>query len=207
MRGDRSMTDWDQRYQTDDLPWDTGTVDSELVAVLDSPGFPRPRVAVDIGCGTGTNVVYLARQGVDATGIDLAPTAVEIATAKARSAGAAKAGFLAGDILAATLVPAATADFVFDRGCFHCIPPDGRLLFAQCVHDMLAAGGHWLSLSGNADEQRPEGEQGPPQLRAAEIVAADEPLFEIRHLRTMRFGAVRGGSTPLGWSCLLRRRA
>jgi len=206
MPDDRSMPDWDQRYQTDDLPWDTGTVEPELVAVLETPGFPRPQSVVDLGCGTGTNVVYSAQQGTDATGVDLSPKAIEIATAKARAAGIGNARFLVGDVLASALVPARSADFVFDRGCFHCISVDDRTLFAERVRDMLAAGGHWLNLSGNADELRPEGVEGPPQLRAAEIIAAVEPLFEIQHLRPMRFGPIRGGSAPLAWSCLLRRR-
>ena len=199
--------DWDARYQTNDLPWDTGVAEPRLVAVLESPGFPRPTRAIDIGCGTGTNVIYLAQRGIETIGVDVAPTAIEMATKKAAAAGVNNARFGCADFLASSVVPSGSCNFAFDRGCFHCMIPETRAQFAQRIHEMLAPGGHWLNLSGNADEIRAEGVQGPPQLTAIELLSIVEPLFEVQHLLAIRFDPIGDEAVgPLGWSCLLRRR-
>ena len=46
------------------------------------PG-PRPGRVLDLGCGTGSDVIYLASLGWDAVGVDFAPRA--IATARSRA--------------------------------------------------------------------------------------------------------------------------
>ena len=54
-------------------PWDTGIPAPELVrAIANRP----PGRALDLGCGTGTNVRYLAEHGWQATGLDFAPSAI-----------------------------------------------------------------------------------------------------------------------------------
>ena len=50
-------------------------------------GGALPRRALDIGCGTGRNVAYLARQGVPTTGFDASPRAIELARERLRTAG------------------------------------------------------------------------------------------------------------------------
>ena len=44
----------------------------------------EPCRALELGCGTGTNSVWLAQQGFEVTGIDLAPLAVEQAEQRAQ---------------------------------------------------------------------------------------------------------------------------
>jgi len=46
-----------------------------------------PSNAIDIGCGTGTNVITLAKAGWQVTGVDFAPRAIRIAKRKAQKAG------------------------------------------------------------------------------------------------------------------------
>jgi predicted TPR repeat methyltransferase len=53
-------------------PWDTGVVPPELVALVEGPDALRPGRALDLGCGTGTHVVYLEHRGWLTTGVDLA---------------------------------------------------------------------------------------------------------------------------------------
>src|SRR6185312_2198551 len=78
--------EWNDRYRDGNLPWDTGRPSSELQRIL-SQSTIRPCRALELGCGTGTNSVWLAQQGFEVTGIDLAPLAVEKAEQRARAAG------------------------------------------------------------------------------------------------------------------------
>jgi cyclopropane fatty-acyl-phospholipid synthase-like methyltransferase len=43
--------------------------------------------AIDIGCGEGSNAIYLSRKGFDVTGVDFSPTAIKRAISNAESAG------------------------------------------------------------------------------------------------------------------------
>jgi len=51
-------SDWNERYREGNLPWDTGRPSSELQHVLSRHAIPPCRT-LDIGCGTGTNSVWL----------------------------------------------------------------------------------------------------------------------------------------------------
>jgi hypothetical protein len=94
--------------------------------------------------------------------------------------------------------------FVFDRGLFHVFELDeGRKTLAEQVNRHLEKGGLWLSLVGNADEQR--NTPGPPQRTARDIVNAVERYFEILSLVSGFFGANRP-ERPRAWICLMRRR-
>ena len=89
--------DWNDRYRDGNLPWDTGRPSSELQRVF-SRNTIQPCRALEIGCGTGTNSVWLAQQGFEVTGIDLAPLAVEQAEKRAHAAGV-KVHFVVADVL------------------------------------------------------------------------------------------------------------
>ena len=77
-------------------PWDTGRPQPALVEWLKRTR-PRPGRALDLGCGTGTNVIYLARHGFQVTGVDIARLAIARARRKARRAGV-QARFLVADV-------------------------------------------------------------------------------------------------------------
>ena len=94
--------------------------------------------------------------------------------------------------------------FVFDRGCFHSFSyGDDRRRFAKNVAIHLEKAGLWLTIVGNADEDR-QG-PGPPQRTAKDIVLAVEPYFEILSLQSSFFGSNRP-NPPRAWRCLMRKR-
>src|SRR4051812_46279454 len=80
------ITRWDERYEKGETPWDTGRPSSELLRVLAEESVTPDR-AVELGCGTGANAVWLAQQGFDVTALDLSPLAVEQGRQRARAAG------------------------------------------------------------------------------------------------------------------------
>ena len=54
-----------------------------LVEMIESRAI-APGRALDVGCGTGTDAIYLAQHGFEVVGGDISPLAVENARAKAR---------------------------------------------------------------------------------------------------------------------------
>jgi len=183
-RGRRDPARWDQRYIDDDLPWDSGVPDVHLPGVIEAYGI-APGKALEVGCGTGTNAIWLARQGFDVTGLDLSEVAIQRAEKKAAEAGVA-CRLLAGDFLTDP-VPGAPYDFVFDRGVLHVFDrAKERARFAERVAELLGPDGLWFSLIGSTDG--PDRDVGPPRRSAAEVTKAVEPWFEILELRSTMFG-------------------
>src|SRR5579859_5833844 len=132
-----SQHDWNARYAAGELPWDTGIPDENLIEVA---AHIAPGRALEIGCGTGTNALWLEERGFDVLGVDVSPLAIETARKKAPRVRFAVCDFLAQP-------PAGEFDFVFDRGCFHIFDQIAeRERFAAHVAALLAPGGRWLSL-------------------------------------------------------------
>ncbi|HZP95411.1 MAG TPA: class I SAM-dependent methyltransferase [Candidatus Limnocylindria bacterium] len=134
---------FDLRYRFGRPRWDTGVTPPELVAYVEREGV-APGRALDLGCGTGTNAVYLARHGWDAVGIDFAPRAIALAKRRARDAGVAdRTRFLVGD---AARLPdlGAPFDLALDIGCLHSIPGERRPGYARGLIARLVPGGIYL---------------------------------------------------------------
>lgn len=132
-------------------PWDSGISPPELLEFLDH--YPSGR-AIDLGCGTGTNIITMVKHGWKVTGVDFAPRAIALAKRKMRQAGV-QADVSVGDV---TKLKGVTGpfDFALDLGCFHGIP-DRPAYLAQLA-SVLAPGGHWLMygmLKAQPEESRP----------------------------------------------------
>jgi 2-polyprenyl-3-methyl-5-hydroxy-6-metoxy-1,4-benzoquinol methylase len=59
---------WNDRYASGEpLPWDSGTPDPMLIEMVESRAI-APGRTLDVGCGTGTNAIYLADHGFEVMG-------------------------------------------------------------------------------------------------------------------------------------------
>jgi SAM-dependent methyltransferase len=190
-----------ERYEAGDTPWDIGKPDFNLIRVVNTTPI-RPCKALDIGCGTGDNTIWLSQQNFQVIGIDTSEIAIEKAREKALKANV-KSKFDGVDFITSH-IEGAPFGFVFDRGCFHSLnSEEERKVFAENVSKHLEKDGLWLSIIGNADEQR-QG-PGPPQRTARDIVNSVEPYFEILSLVSGYFGSNRP-NPPRAWICLMRKR-
>ena len=134
------------RYLLGRPGWDTGITPPEIVALIEEEKLPAGR-AVDLGCGTGTNVIYLARHGWQAVGIDYIAKPIQAARRKARRAGLVdRSRFVVGDVtrLDSLNLEEAPFDLAMDIGCGHSLPPDRRLNYAQSLAQIVKLGGLFM---------------------------------------------------------------
>jgi methyl halide transferase len=188
--------EWNERYRDGNLPWDTGRPSSELQRLFSQSPI-QPCRALDLGCGTGTNSVWMAQQGFEVIGIDVAPLAVARAEERAHAAGVA-AQFVVGDVLQLPDLDGPFA-FFFDRGCYHAVRRDAPDQYATSVARQLTSGGCGLILAGNAREPH---NPGPPVVTEEQIRDELGIAFEILELHEFRFDEAPGVPERfLGWSC------
>jgi SAM-dependent methyltransferase len=133
-----------------------------------------PGRALDLGCGTGTNVRYLLDHGWDVTGIDFVPRAMR--TAKRKSA---SGNLLLGDVTKlADLGVSGPFDLMFDCGCFHSIPDARREAYVSGVARVARPGATLLMFAFGEGGQR-----GGPAAPEAEIRRRFGGSFDIAEVR------------------------
>ena len=196
-----ALLDWNEKYKDGDLPWDINEPDDNLQKLVGS-GTVFPGRALEVGCGTGTNSIWLARQGFSVLGVDIAMEAIDIANSK-KDGQSLSCEFAVMDFLRDEDFPQ-SYDFVFDRGCFHSFDEESdRKLFAAHVSRILSPDGIWASLIGST-EGAPR-ETGPPRRSAGEVIDAIEPYLEIVELRSVVF-RTNFTYAPQAWFCVARKR-
>jgi SAM-dependent methyltransferase len=135
---------WENRYQTQDMPWEKGEPSPGLVDFLAAEkGLARGSVCVP-GCGTGHDAREWARAAFNAYGFDIAPSAVQLAVEKTASAELA-ARFVRADFLRDE--PPMLFDWVFEHTLFCAIQPDEREAYAQAVLRWLKPDGQYLAVN------------------------------------------------------------
>jgi SAM-dependent methyltransferase len=134
---------WDLTYWLKRTPWDTEITPPEVVDLV-RRRFPKGGRAIDIGCGTGTNAVYLAQRGFSVLGLDVSRRAIALAKRRARQAGVT-CDFQAFDATRLErLAPTDTFDLALDIGCFHALSADGQRRYAASLSQRLRRGGVYL---------------------------------------------------------------
>ena len=192
--------DWNSRYVTGDLPWDSGIASKELREVIDRQAI-APGRALDLGCGTGTNAIWLAQHGFEVTGLDLAEAAIEIARQKAVEA-QTNVNWIAAPVeqFGEDVEP---FDFVFDRGCYHICRRVDLKGYIETHRRVTHSGSLCLVLAGSVSET---GDSGIPKVTEEELRTEFTELYETVDLHPFQFEDGDGQPGPQGWSSLMRRR-
>jgi len=193
---------WDDHYRTGQPPWETGSPSSELKCVIAEQHI-APCRAVDFGCGSGINAVWLAQQRFDVTGIDLSPLAIQQARGSAAEVGVT-IRFEQDDLLAlrGQYEP---FPFFLDRGCYHAVRRVDATAYVRTLRQLTQPNALGLILAGNSRSQHQPG-QGPPVVSEEELRSELGVAFEIVRLREFEFDGTPGPTPFLAWSCLVRRR-
>lgn len=198
--------DWEQKYASGDTPWDSREVSQELKRMLDEYRI-QPCRTLELGCGTGTNAIYLATRGFEVTAVELSCNALKEAQERAILA-RVDIRFLEGDLLA----PPPLGDafpFVFDRGLYHVLRNVDIVRFRSTLQQSTMPGSLYLALVANANDPDTES-GGPPRVQVGQMYEELSPLFQLVQLREIKFDGVRvaGRSVhPWAWSALWRRKS
>jgi SAM-dependent methyltransferase len=155
-------------YDAGPPPWDIGRPQPAFLALADR-GALSGRV-LDVGCGTGEHALMAAARGLDATGIDAVPRAIEMAQRKARDRDL-NARFLVWDALRLPDL-GEQFDTVLDSGLFHVFDDNNRAGFVASLGAVIPPGGRYYMLCFS---DRQPGTFGPRRVSKAEIEAAFAP--------------------------------
>lgn len=145
----------------------------------------KPGRALDIGCGAGTDSLFLAQQGWDVTSLDFVPKAIEFTEARAAEAGVSVTPVVA-DIT--TWEPPHEYDLVLDHGLLHNMDPVRYDDYRKTLMKTLAVDGefvllHWHHLYPG----QPDGKMGPTRRSRDEIKDFFAPEFTDRYFAIEHF--------------------
>jgi SAM-dependent methyltransferase len=202
---------WDAAYTADaPPPWDIGRPQPAFARLADA-GLLTGRV-LDCGCGTGEHALLAASHGADATGIDLSPTAIELARAKAASR-ALEVRFEVGDALdlggldLGGLDPGGSAravDVIIDSGVYHVFSDEDRPRYVASLASVLRAGGT-VYLMCFSDRQ--PGDFGPRRVRQDELRASFSDGWTVESIAadTFEINPLAGTAVAQAWLAVLTR--
>ena len=166
-------TDWQERYQTEDTPWDKGEPAPGLVDWLKKQTLdPDARVLVP-GCGRGHDALAWAKAGFDTTSMDLAEIALSDAREKYESL--PNLAFFPGNFLDEK--PQEPYDLIFEHTLYCAIDPARREDYAKSLPNWLKPGGYFLAIHFIF----PLDEEGPPfGASKDEIINRFQTNFTLR---------------------------
>jgi len=131
-------------YRLGFTPWDSGVSPPELKDLIEGPNARTPGKALDLGCGTGTNAIYMTRHGWQVTAIDFVPRAIAMARTKAAAA-KAEPRLILGDVTRLDELNVGDGyTLVLDLGCLHAIPDGRRPAYAAGIANATVVGGDYL---------------------------------------------------------------
>ena len=195
---------FEQAYQGQ-APWDTGRPQPAIVKLAEADQI-RGSV-LDVGCGTGENVLYLAARGHEAWGLDFVPVAIERANAKAAERGI-EVHFVVGNALELGKL-GRQFDTAIDCGLFHTFTDEERPIFVRSLTEVLGGGG-LLYLLCFSDEQ--PGTQGPRRISRQEIQDAFHDGWDVKKIEPTHFESIPrpgglefGPDGPKAWLATIER--
>jgi SAM-dependent methyltransferase len=196
----RRAYDWMYRRGA---PWEGGPR-QELVDLVQggrlSPSSLPPGRAVDLGCGSGANAIFLAEQGFETVGVDFSPVALAKGRAAAQHRRGLRLRFVEADVTATSIEDVdGPFDLVVDYGTLDDLWGRRRQAMARTVERLTRPGGVallWCFYDEIAWWRRPGGRF--PGLRPEVVQQLFSAAFEIE-----RWSQPPEGS---GFACLLMTR-
>ena len=192
---------WRELYRNSDyraLPWFSRQPFPWVAEAVSKTWIARGSKVLDVGCGAGTNSLFLARSGYRVAGIDLAPAAIEAAKGRAARQDL-RVDFRVADVLRLPF-PRGHFGGAIDIGCFHTLPVNLRSQYEAELARVVRPGGRfaiaWAAREFTAS-------LGPPhRLSLEEGAAVLEGRFQF--LRTAFLSGWKGRISSYG--ALLERR-
>ena len=179
-------------------PWDIGRPQPAFAALAAEGHLGRE--VLDVGCGTGEHPLMAAEAGCTAVGIDISPTAIRLAEAKAQERGTS-ARFIVGDALRLESL-GEQFDVVLDCGLFHVFDDEDRRSFVESLARVVRAGGRYLMLCFSDEE--PPG-WGPRRVTQAEIRGAFITGWGVESIEPAELSVTIRAEPVRSWFASIRR--
>ena len=167
---------------------------------LADAGELRGRV-LDSGCGTGEHTLMASALGLDATGVDGAPTAIAMAERKAIERGLA-ARFLVHDALDLGSLDG-PFDTVIDSGVYHIFDDEDRARYVESLEAATHSGARCFLLCFS--DLQP-GEFGPRRITERELRTSFEGGWRIDSLSRATMQTTRSPEGVHAWLASMTRR-
>lgn len=172
--------DWAKNWQ--ELPW---SHDEPSLFLAEICRARRPGRALDMGCGSGTDSVYLAGQGWDVTALDFVPKALEYTEERARAAGVTVKPVVAD--ITEWAAPCAY-DLVLDHGLLHNMDPQRHAAYRERVMKAISDDGDFLLLHWHPRYPgQANGKMGPRRVAREDILDFFAPELQERYFAREEF--------------------
>ncbi len=165
-------------------PWSIGEPQPEIAALIEAGQITG--VVLDAGCGEAALALELAQRGYTTVGLDMSPTAIDLARAEAQRRGLTGATFDVADISAFTGYDG-SFDTIVDSTLFHSMPIEAREGYQQSIVRAAAPGARYFVLVFDAAGMPANGPAHP--VTADELRAAVEKYWVIDEIRPARIHA------------------
>ena len=184
-------TSWNSTYEGSP-PWDIGVPQPEFVKLAEA-GKLKGQI-LDVGCGTGEQVMLAARHGALAIGVDIADLAIERARAKAKERGIS-ATFQVADVLHLDQL-GRQFDAITDSGVFHVFDDEQRPVYVNSLRSALRRGGTYYMMCFS---DRQPGDWGPRRVSQAELRAAFADGWSILSIKPAKFAVAIDRNGAHAW--------
>jgi len=182
---------WNSAYEGSP-PWDIGGPQPEFVKLAEA-GKLQGQI-LDVGCGTGEQVMLAARHGAVAMGVDIAELAIERARAKAEERGIS-ATFQVADVLHLDQL-GRQFDVITDSGVFHVFDDEQRPVYVNSLRSALLRGGMYYMMCFS---DRQPGDWGPRRVSQAELRAAFADGWSIGSIEPVKFAVAIDPTGAQAW--------
>jgi SAM-dependent methyltransferase len=161
-------------------PWSLGEPQPELAQLIDQGKFHGE--VLDVGCGEAAVSLYLAERGYTTVGLDLSPTAIDLARREAEKRGLSNASFEVADISSFTGYDERFGTIV-DSTLFHSIPVDARDGYQRSIVRAAEPGASYFVLVFD----KADVPEGPPYaVTEEELRSAVSGYWAIDEIRPAR---------------------
>lgn len=201
----RKEFDWDDFYRQGTPSWDTGLVEPDLTRLVKEK-VVKPCSALEIGCGSGVDAVFLAKSGFEVTAVDSSAMAIDRAHSRARKANVLLR--IVYDDIFKFVQHTKSFDFVYDIGFYHFIRKTNLAHYLDMLWKVTHRGSLYFTLVGSDEEEF----EGPAEFQKfLPTVSRDDIFNELGGLFEeveIRPGTIFSRFRPephKAWACLFRR--
>jgi SAM-dependent methyltransferase len=145
---------WEGRWKSGHTPWDHGQHAPPFAEFVENEAAPEGDILIP-GAGSGNDVRFFAGLGARVTGLDVAPSAIQVAQERNPHP---RARYILGDILNPAPELLGQFDWVIEHTCLCALDPKFWKAYAASIPMLLRPGGHFLALF----YRNPHDDEGPP---------------------------------------------